>query len=109
MAGLAKVVSDVLKGDFLIKENAEKSWKVIFILLSMAIVMITCSHQVDEKVMRIAKLKKEIRALKAEYIDSATRLTRLRMESTVKEKVKEDGLLPSDVPPVKIIVKPTED
>lgn len=105
MAGLGKAISDVLKGDFLIRENAEKSWRVIFMILGASIVMITCSHKTDEKVMRIGALKKEIRALKAEYIDSATRLTRMKMESSVKEKVKKDGLVPSKTPPVKIIVE----
>ncbi len=103
--GVAEFISGLLKGDFLTKGESSGNWKVIFTILSMSIVMITCSHQTDEKVMRIAALQKKIRVLKAEYIDSATKVTRLKMESSVKQKVSSQGLVPSKKPPIKIVVK----
>ncbi|MDB4297751.1 FtsL-like putative cell division protein [Flavobacteriaceae bacterium] len=109
MVGIGDFISGVLKGDFLLKGNAFNNWRVIFTVIGMSIVMITCSHKTDEKVMKIARLNKEIRSLKAEYIDSATKVTRLKMESTVKEKVASQGLFPSEEPPVKIVVKKEKD
>lgn len=108
MASVGEFVSGLLKGDFLTKRESTRNWKVIFTVLVMSIVMITCSHQIDEKVMKIAELQKRIKVLKAEYIDSATKVTRLRMESSIKGKVATEGLLPSDTPPVKIVVKKEE-
>ncbi|MDO6737698.1 FtsL-like putative cell division protein [Wenyingzhuangia sp. 2_MG-2023] len=105
MVGVGEFFSGMLKGDFLIKGNSFRNWKVIFIVLGMSIVMITCSHQTDEKVMRIASLQKKIRSLKAEYVDSATKVTRLKMESSIKDKVISQGLVSSKEPPVKIVVK----
>lgn len=105
MVGVGEFFSGILKGDFLVKNNSYKNWKVIFTILVMSIIMITCAHKTDEKVIEIAKLNKQIRALKAEYIDSATKVTHLKMESTVREKVVEQELESSKQPPVKIVVK----
>lgn len=103
MAGVGEVFSGLLKGGFLTESS--QNWKVIFTVLGMSIVMITCSHQTDEKVMKIAALQKRIKVLKAEYIDGATKVTRLKMESSIKGKVVDEGLKPSEKPPVKIVVK----
>ncbi|NIJ44141.1 hypothetical protein FHR24_000580 [Wenyingzhuangia heitensis] len=105
MIGVGEFVSGILKGDFLVKNDSFKNWKVIFVVLGMSIVMITCAHSTDEKVIKIAYLTKKIRVLKAEYVDSATKVTHLRMESTIKEKVENQGLEASEEPPVKIVVK----
>ena len=105
MAGVIEFFSGVLKGDFLIKSDSVKNWKVIFVVLTMSIVMITCAHLTDQKTIKIGVLNKEIRALKAEYIDSATKVVHLKLESTIKEKVEQQGLKSSLEPPVKIVVK----
>jgi len=105
MISVSDFFSNLLRGDFLVKGNAQKNWKVIFAVLSMSIVMITCSHQTDEKIIKKGKLQKKIKVLKAEYLDSATKVTRLKMESSVAEKVKQQGLVSGIEPPVKIVVK----
>ena len=105
MVGVGEFFSGILKGDFLVKNDSFKNWKVIFTVLIMSIVMITCAHKTDEKVIKIGVLNKQIRALKAEYIDSATKVTYLKMESTIREKVVEQELETSKQPPVKIVVK----
>lgn len=106
--GVGEFFSSILKGDFLIKNDSVKNWKVIFVVLGMSIVMITCAHKTDEKIIKISVLNKQIRALKAEYIDSATKVVHLKLESTVRDKVRKDGLKSSEEPPVKIVVKKTE-
>lgn len=108
MVGVSDFFTRILKGDFLTKANSFKNWRVIFSVLGMSIVMITCAHQTDEKVIKIAVLTKQIRKLKAEYIDSATKVTHLKMESAIKGKVVHQGLKPSEKPPVKIVVKKVE-
>ena len=105
MVSVGDFFSSLLRGDFLVKGDAQRNWKVIFTVLSMAIVMITCSHQTDEKVIRKAQLQKKIKVLKAEYLDSATKVTRLKLESSVAEKVISEGLNAGEEPPVKILVK----
>ena len=105
MVGVGEFFTSFLKGDFLTKGDSFNNWKVIFSVLGMSIVMITCAHQTDEKVMKIAALNKKIRVLKAEYVDSATKVTHLKMESTIRGGVESQGLEPSKEPPVKIVVE----
>lgn len=106
--GVGEFFSGILKGDFLIKSDSVKNWKVIFVILGMSIVMITCAHKTDEKIIKIGVLSKEIRALKAEYIDSATNVVHLKLESTVRDQVDQEGLNSSEEPPIKIVVKKTK-
>lgn len=102
---LKEVFLGTLKGDFLLKDNAKKNWKWIFTIIGTSFVMITCSHQTDAKIFEIAELSKEIKVLKAEYIDSAIKVTKLKMESTIKPKVLKDSLFAPENPPTKITVR----
>ena len=71
--------------------------------------MIANSHRFDEKIFQIADLTNEVKELRSEFVDRRSELMKLRMESTVSEKMKERGVLSSQVPPQKIKVKKTEE
>ena len=71
--------------------------------------MIANSHQYDQKIFKIADLTNEVKELRSEFVDRRSELMKLRMESTVSEKMKERGVLSSQVPPQKIKVKKTEE
>ena len=66
--------------------------------------MIASSHSADRKVHEIAKLNEEVKELRSALIDGRKKLMHLKMESTIRLKLKESGILPSDVPPKKIKV-----
>ncbi len=66
--------------------------------------MVWSGHSADEKVVRIARLNKEQRQIRAEYIDTKTSLARMKLESSVREKVKSKGLTIGNSPPQKIRV-----
>ena len=66
--------------------------------------MISSSHNADRKVMLISKMNAEMKMLKSLYIDSGTLLTRMKMESSVRGKLKEQGLGSSKTPPTLIRV-----
>lgn len=100
---------DVLKGEFLVSESAFKNWRIILFVVFLFMCMISSSHRADQKVMEIAEMNKEMKMLKALYIDSGTILTRLKMESSIKERVKARGLDSSKTPPIKIKVTSKED
>ncbi len=71
--------------------------------------MIANSHRFDQKIFQIADLTNEVKELRSEFVDRRSELMKLRMESTVSEKMKERGVLSSQVPPQKIKVKKTEE
>lgn len=104
MGKVKQNIYNVLKGRFLVSEDAFKNWRIIIFVVFLLLFMISRSHSTDKKVLRIAKLNKEIKELKAEFVDTRTRVMRLELESSIQKKVAERGLLPSENPPEKIKV-----
>ena len=102
-------VFNLLKARFLVNEDATKNWRFILFIVVLAIIMIANSHQYDQKIFRIADLTNEVKELRSEFVDRRSELMKLRMESTVSEKMKSRGGVPSQVPPVKIKVKTTKE
>ncbi|MFK7747139.1 MAG: FtsL-like putative cell division protein [Kordia sp.] len=101
-------IYDILKGKFLINDDAIKNWRFIVFASFLALIMIASSHWADEKVHKIAKLNDEVKQLKSQFVDSRTALQGLRMESHITEEVAKIGLAPSKNPPKKIRVKSQE-
>ncbi len=90
--------------------NAAKNWRFIVFLILLAIIMIGNNNAFDQKVFRIIALTNEVKELRSEFVDRRSELMKLKMESTVSEKVEEKGIFPASVPPVKIeIKKPKEE
>ncbi len=104
MGKVKQNIYNVLKGKFLVSNDAFKNWRVIIYVVFLLLFMISRSHSTDKKVLKIAQLNSEIRELKAEFIDTRTRVMQLELESAVQKKVAERGLLPSKNPPKKIKV-----
>ena len=100
-------VYDILKGEFLIADDAIKNWKMLLFLSFLAIVMIASSHRAESKVHKIARLNNEVRELRTYFVDGRSELMRLKMESNIKIKVRSLGIAPAGSPPKKIIVKNT--
>jgi hypothetical protein len=95
---------NILKGGFLVDEGAFKNWKFILFVVMLLLFMISSSHSADRKVMEVSRMNKEMKKLKSLYVDSGTYLTRMKMESSVREKLKERGLASPKTPPIKVKV-----
>ena len=67
--------------------------------------MIASSHSADRKVHEIAKLNEEVKEMRSAFVDSREKLMGLKMESSVRKKLIVKGIVPSTIPPKKIIVK----
>ncbi|MDT0552913.1 MAG: S-adenosyl-methyltransferase [Bacteroidetes bacterium MedPE-SWsnd-G1] len=104
MSKFKQGIYNALKGKILVSKDAFKNWRIIIYVVMLLLFMISRSHSTDKKVIKIAKLNSEIRELKAEFIDTRTKVMRLELESSVQKKVVERGLLPSENPPKKIKV-----
>ena len=98
-------VYDILKGKFLISDDAVKNWRFIVFCTILAIVMIGSSHSAESKVHEIAKLNNDVRELRSEFVDGRSRLMDMKMESTVTRKMANRDIKPSLTPPYKIKVK----
>ena len=105
MSKVKKNIYQILKGGFLTNEGAFKNWRMILFIAGLLFIMISSSHSSDKKVIKISELNKKQRELRAQYIDTKTRLMRMKMESNIRKKATELGLKPTQIPPKKIIVQ----
>lgn len=102
---MKQTIYDILKGKFLIADDAMKNWRMLLFLSFLAIIMIASSHNAESKVHEIAKLNNEVRELRTQFVDGKTELMRLKMESSIIKKMTQKGLKRPASPPRKIIVK----
>lgn len=108
MSKVKKNIYQILKGGFLTNEGAFKNWRMILFIVGLLLIMISSAHSSDKKVIKIAELNKQQRELRAQYIDTKTKLMRMKMESNIRDKAKKLGLKPTEIPPKKILVQHKE-
>lgn len=96
---------NILKANFLISSDAVKNWRFIVFCTILAISMIASSHSAERKVHKIASLNNEVRELRSEFVDTRSALMKLKMESTLTNKMAGRGVKPSETPPYKIKIK----
>ncbi|WP_298535995.1 FtsL-like putative cell division protein [uncultured Algibacter sp.] len=102
---MKKNIYNILKGTFLVSDDAFKNWRYILFISGLAIIMIASSHSADKKVYEIARLKNEVKEMRSAFVDGRSKLMMLKMESHVVKVMKEKGLEVSGNPPKKIKVK----
>lgn len=102
---MKKGVYSILKARFLIEDDAIKNWRFIVFLIVLAIVMIANTQRYEQKVFKITDLTNQVKELRSEFVDRRSELMKLKMESTVSDKMVEKEIFPSTVPPTKIKVK----
>lgn len=102
---MKKSIYSILKGTFLVSDDSFKNWRGIIFISVLAIIMIASSHSADKKVYDIARLNNEVKEMRSAFVDGRSKLMRLKMESSVVQKMKEKGLKTSVIPPKKIKVK----
>lgn len=101
---MKQTIYDILKGKFLISDDAMKNWRMLLFLSALAIVMIASSHLAERKVHDIAKKNNEVRELRTQFVDGRTELMQLKMESYVIGRMAKKEIKPANEPPQKIIV-----
>ncbi len=99
---------NIIKGKFLVSDDAFKNWRFIIFLSALALMMIASSHQADKKVHQIARLSNQVKELKSEYVDVRMLLMQAKMESKIIKAMEGRELFPSEIPPQKIIIKKSE-
>ena len=102
---MKKGVYNILKARVLVNEDATRNWRFIVFLFFLALLMIANTHRFEQKCFRITELTNDVKELRSEFVDKRSELMKLKMESTVSEKMKVRNIFPSSVPPQKIKVK----
>ncbi|TDO77832.1 hypothetical protein EV143_10365 [Flavobacterium chryseum] len=102
-------VFSILKARFLLNDDAVKNWRFIVFIILLAIIMIANTQRYEQKVFEIAKLSNNVKELRSEFVDRRSELMKLKMESTISDKMLEKQIFPSTVPPTKIEVTKEEE
>ena len=100
-------IINLIRGSFLVGEKYITNWIYIFLFLILGLVMISSSHSIDKKVYEIAGLNDEIKSLRSEFVDIRSSLMKLRMESSIIERLSKKGIISSKTPPIKIVIDVT--
>jgi hypothetical protein len=106
---MKKGLLGILKGSFLVSDAAAKNWLFILFASGLAFLMIASSHSADRKVHKIAAMNETVRELRSEFVEARSNVQRLKLESTIRTRLEEEGLKPSETPPFKIKVLTQED
>jgi Bacteriodetes cell division protein (FtsL-like) len=102
-------VYSLLKARFLIEDDSIKNWRFIVFLIILAIIMIANTHNFEKKVFTIIAMTNEVKELRSEFVDRRSELMKLKMESTIAQKMESKMIFPSTIPPTKIkVIKPVE-
>ncbi|WP_158729584.1 MULTISPECIES: FtsL-like putative cell division protein [unclassified Flavobacterium] len=102
-------IYSLLKAKFLVNDDAVKNWRFIVFGIALAIIMIANTQRFEQKVFEIAALSNQVKELRSEFVDRRSELMKLKMESTISEKMLQKQIFPSTVPPVKIKVVKEEE
>lgn len=105
MGKATEEIKNILRGKFLVEgRESIRNWTFIAFLFIMGVIMITSAHSVDRKVHEIARLNSEVNELKNQFVDVRSRLQKVKLESSLLEKLKSKGLKQPEKPPQKIKV-----
>ena len=69
------------------------SWRLVLFIVVLAVLVVYSSHMVDQKVIRINKLKVELKDLRSRHIDMRTTLMTLSKTTNVAEEVKRTAFI----------------
>lgn len=104
-----RTISDILRGKFLVEGGAYSTWKFILFVVILALISISSSHWVDEKVVEISNLKEKAEEYKARYALIHSKLMKLKVESELEDMVLADSLFALEKQPYKILVPKVKD
>ncbi|WP_223843735.1 FtsL-like putative cell division protein [Blattabacterium cuenoti] len=93
-----------LKGKFLIKEDAYRSWNFIVFMTILSLISITSSHLMDKKIRTITQISEEIKELKSEYADLHSKCMKKQLASFLRKKLV-NGLKHLEGPPYELVVE----
>ncbi len=104
-----RTISDILRGKFLVEGGAYSTWKFILFVIVLALISISSSHWVDEKVIKISDLKEQTEEYKARYALVHSKLMKLKVESELENMLLADSLFALEKQPYKILVPKVKD
>ena len=105
---IGRRIVSVLDGSFLTKENVTDNIPYLAFLFALGVLYISNSYYAEKNLRDNAKLTRQLKELKSEFITVRSELMFVSKQSEVAKAVSQKGLYESVVPPKKIIVEPEQ-
>ena len=98
-------VLDLLKGNFLNKEEVKKHYKYILFCFVLLMIMIFTNDLVNKKIGEVNTLKSQVEEYKSQNAYTQSKLIKIKLESELSKEVLRDSLQSLESHPLKILVK----
>lgn len=96
---------DILKGNFLNREEVQVQSRFFLLLGAMMLVMIYTNHLVNKKIKVVNTLKEQAEEYKSRNAYAQSRLIKVKMESELGKQMLSDSLMPLESHPHKLLIK----
>ena len=98
-------VMDLLKGNFLNKEEGKEDYKYILFCVTLLMIMIFTNDLVNRKIGEVNALKSQVEEYKSQNAYTQSKLIKIKLESELSKEVLRDSLQALESHPLKILVK----
>lgn len=100
---------DIVKGNFLNRDEIKSHYKFFLLLFVLMMAMIYSNHLVNKKIKIVNDLKEETEEYKSRNAYAQSRLIKVKMESELGKQVAEDSLMTLENHPHKLLIKLDKD
>ncbi|MCK4361198.1 MAG: hypothetical protein KAV70_05595 [Bacteroidales bacterium] len=100
-----KSLQQLLGGTFLIRDKAVSLLPFLFFLTFLATFYIANTYLAEKTIREIAKVKKEVKEFRYEYITTKSELMFYSKQTQVAKSLESTGIKESTKPPQKIIIE----
>lgn len=98
-------LKDILKGNFLNRDEVKAHYKYFILLFILGMIMIWSNNKVSQKIGKINELKAKVEEYKSQNAYAQSRLINIKLESKLSKQVIKDSLMALESHPSKILVK----
>ncbi|MBO4234455.1 FtsL-like putative cell division protein [Riemerella anatipestifer] len=97
--------SDIVKGNFLNRDEIQAHYKYFILLAVMMAGIIYTNHLASKKIKQINTLKEQTEEYKSRNAYAQSKLIKIKLESELGKEVLKDSLVPLENHPHKLIIK----
>ncbi len=96
---------DVLKGNFLNRDEVKIHYKFFLLVFFLLMIMIYSNHLVSQKIEQVNALKEQTEEYKSRNAYAQSRLIKVKLESELGKEMVADSLLSLESHPHKLLIK----
>lgn len=96
---------DIIKGNFLNRDEIKTHYKYFLLLFVLMMIMIYSNHLVSQKIEIVNVLKEQTEEYKSRNAYAQSKLIKVKMESELGRQMIKDSLLPLENHPHKLLIK----